>query len=138
MSFKIVAQYYKEISFEIPDAKTALLLDKDIVNYKFVCDISSKTIKEKIIEISVNLKLSPIKNEKDRIIYVSVNLASLIQIEEKLEKEALEKIILIKVPTEVYPNLRKMVILLFEKSGYKKININDTIDFQKLYDKKKN
>ena len=67
MSFKIVAQYYKEISFEIPDAKTALLLDKDIVNYKFVCDISSKTIKEKIIEISVNLKLSPIKNEKDRI-----------------------------------------------------------------------
>ena len=138
MSFKIVAQYYKEISFEIPDAKTALLLDKDIVNYKFVCDISSKTIKEKIIEISVNLKLSPIKNEKDRIIYVSVNLASLIQIEEKLEKEALEKIILIKVPTEVYPNLRKMVILLFEKSGYKKININDTIDLQKLYDKKKN
>lgn len=138
MSFKIVAQYYKEISFEIPDAKTALLLDKDIVNYKLVCDISSKTIKEKIIEISVNLKLSPIKNEKDRIIYVSVNLASLIQIEEKLEKEALEKIILIKVPTEVYPNLRKMVILLFEKSGYKKININDTIDFQKLYDKKKN
>ena len=138
MSFIIVAQYYKEISFEIPDAKTALLLDKDIVNYKFVCDISSKTIKEKIIEISVNLKLSPIKNEKDRIIYVSVNLASLIQIEEKLEKEALEKIILIKVPTEVYPNLRKMVILLFEKSGYKKININDTIDFQKLYDKKKN
>ena len=137
MSFKIVAQYYKEISFEIPDAKTALLLDKDIVNYKFVCDISSKTIKEKIIEISVNLKLSPIKNEKDRIIYVSVNLASLIQIEEKLEKEALEKIILVKVPTEVYPNLRKMVILLFEKSGYKKININDTIDFQKLYDKKK-
>ena len=114
------------------------MLDKDIVNYKFVCDISSKTIKEKIIEISVNLKLSPIKNEKDRIIYVSVNLASLIQIEEKLEKEALEKIILIKVPTEVYPNLRKMVILLFEKSGYKKININDTIDFQKLYDKKKN
>ena len=138
MSFKIVAQYYKEISFEIPDAKTALLLDKDIVNYKFVCDISSKTIKEKIIEISVNLKLSPIENKKDRIIYVSVNLASLIQIEEKLEKEALEKIILIKVPTEVYPNLRKMVILLFEKSGYKKININDTIDFQKLYDKKKN
>ena len=138
MSFKIVAQYYKEISFEIPDAKTALLLDKDIVNYKFVCDISTKTIKEKIIEISVNLKLSPIKNEKDRIIYVSVNLASLIQIEEKLEKEALEKIILIKVPTEVYPNLRKMVILLFVKSGYKKININDTIDFQKLYDKKKN
>ena len=33
MSYKIVAQYYKDISFEIPDAKTALLLDKDIKNY---------------------------------------------------------------------------------------------------------
>ena len=138
MSYKIIAQYYKDISFEIPSAKTALLLDKDIKNYKFICDINSEKVKENIIEVAVNLKLAPIEKNNDRVIYVSVNLASLVQIEEKITKEDLEKIILIKIPTEIYPNLRNMVILLFEKSGYKKINIHEKIDFLKLYEAKKN
>ena len=137
MSYKIVAQYYKDISFEIPDAKTALLLEKDIKNYRFVCDINSEKVKENIIEVSVNLKLSPIDKSAEKTIYVSVNLASLITIEAKATKEELEKIILIEIPTRIYPNLRSMVVLLFEKSGYKKINIHEKIDFLKLYEQKK-
>ena len=138
MSYKIIAQYYKDISFEIPDGKTALLLEKDIKNYRFVCDINSEKVKENIIEVSVNLKLSPIDKSAKKIIYVSVNLASLITIEAKVAKEELEKIILIEIPTRIYPNLRSMVVLLFEKSGYKKINIHEKIDFLKLYEQKKN
>ena len=137
MSYKIVVQYYKDISFEIPDAKTALLLEKDIKNYRFVCDINSEKVKENIIEVSVNLKLSPIDKSAEKTIYVSVNLASLITIEAKVAKEELEKIILIEIPTRIYPNLRSMVVLLFEKSGYKKINIHEKIDFLKLYEQKK-
>ncbi len=137
MSYKIVAQYYKDISFEIPDSKTALLLEKDIKNYRFVCDINSEKVKENIIEVSVNLKLSPIDKSAEKTIYVSVNLASLITIEAKVTKEELEKIILIEIPTRIYPNLRSMVVLLFEKSGYKKINIHEKIDFLKLYEQKK-
>ena len=137
MSYKIVVQYYKDISFEIPDAKTALLLEKDIKNYRFICDINSEKVKENIIEVSVNLKLSPIDKSAEKTIYVSVNLASLITIEAKVAKEELEKIILIEIPTRIYPNLRSMVVLLFEKSGYKKINIHEKIDFLKLYEQKK-
>ena len=137
MSYKIIAQYYKDISFEIPDSKTALLLEKDIKNYRFVCDINSEKVKENIIEVSVNLKLSPVDKNAEKIIYVSVNLASLITIEAKVAKEELEKIILIEIPTRMYPNLRSMVVLLFEKSGYKKINIHEKIDFLKLYEQKK-
>mgnify|MGYP001288664774 FL=1 len=138
MSYKIIAQYYKDISFEIPDSKTALLLEKDIKNYRFICDINSEKVKENIIEVSVNLKLSPTDKSAKKIIYVSVNLASLITIEGKVAKEELEKIILIEIPTRIYPNLRSMVVLLFEKSGYKKINIHEKIDFLKLYEQKKN
>ena len=138
MSYKIVAQYYKEISFEIPDAKTALLLEKGIKDYRFVCDINSEKIKDNIIEVNVNLQLSPIDKAKDKVIYVSVNLASLVKVETKVTKEELEKIILIKIPTEIYPTVRNMVINLFEKSGYKKITIHEKIDFLKLYENKKN
>ena len=91
MSYKIAAQYFKDISFEIPDAKTALLLEKDIKNYRFVCDINSEKLKDNIIEVAVNLKLTPIEKEKERVIYVSVNLASLIQVDENTSKEELEK-----------------------------------------------
>ena len=138
MGYKIAAQYFKDISFEIPDAKTALLLEKDIKNYRFVCDINSEKLKNNIIEVAVNLKLTPIEKEKERVIYVSVNLASLIQVDGNTSKEELEKIVLIKIPNEIYPNLRNTVISLFEKSGYKKININETINFVKLYEERKN
>ena len=49
----------------------------------------------------------------------------------------MEKIILIKVPTEIYSDLRKIFIFLFENSGFKEIKINETIDFEKLYKMKK-
>ena len=86
----------------------------------------------------MNLKLSPIDKSAEKIIYVSVNLASLISIDAKVAKKELEKIILIEVPTKIYPGLRNMVIFLFEKSGFKKINIHEKIDFLKLYEQKKN
>ncbi len=48
MSYKIVTKYIKDVSFEISDAKSYFLLEKNIKNYKLVCDIKSKNIKENI------------------------------------------------------------------------------------------
>ena len=45
----------------------------------------------------------------------------------------MEKIILIEVPSKIYPELRKIFIFLFENSGFKDVKINETVDFQKLY-----
>ena len=45
----------------------------------------------------------------------------------------MEKIILINVPTEIYPGLRKIFVFLFENSGFKDVKINETVDFEKLY-----
>ena len=53
-------------------------------------------------------------------------------IEGKFPKDELEKIILIKVPTEIYPEIRNIIVFLFEKSGFKKINIDENIDFLKV------
>ena len=138
MSYKIITKYIKDVSFEIPEAKSYFLLENNIKNYRFLCDIKSKKIKGEIIQVDINLRLAPIEKNLDKNIFVGVELATLIKIDQKVEKEELEKIILIKIPTEIYPNVRNMVILLFEKSGYKKINIHEKIDFLKLYEQKKN
>ena len=40
---------------------------------------------------------------------------------------------LIDVPSEIYPDLRKIFVFVFENSGFKNIQINKNVDFQKLY-----
>jgi len=59
-------------------------------------------------------------------------------LKKKIEKEELEKIILVKVPTEVYPEIIDIIVFLFKKSGFNKISFDEKIDFLKLYEKKKN
>lgn len=138
MNYKIVSKYIKDVSFEIAEAKSYFLLEKNIKNYTFVCDIKSKSIRDKIIQIDVSLRLEPLDKNSDKNVYVSVELSSIIQIEGEVKKDELEKIVLIKVPTTVYPEIRNILIFLFEKSGYNKINIDHKIDFSKLYENRKN
>ena len=138
MNYKIVSKYIKDVSFEIAEAKSYFLLEKNIKNYTFVCDIKSKSIRDKIIQIDVSLRLEPLDKNSDKNVYVSVELSSIIQIEGDVKKDELEKIVLIKVPTTVYPEIRNILIFLFEKSGFNKINIDHKIDFSKLYENRKN
>tara|TARA_B100000579_G_C22555406_1_gene721766 strand:+ start:290 stop:712 length:423 start_codon:yes stop_codon:yes gene_type:complete len=137
MSYKIVSKYIKDLSFEIFDAKSYFLIENNIKNYKFICDINSKKLKEKIIEVDVNLSLVPSDPKINKGIDVSVKISSVIQVEGEIEKTALEKIVLIEVPTKIYPEIRGIIVFLFEKSGFKKINIDDKIDFEKLYETRK-
>ena len=67
-------------------------------------------------------------------INTNIIFSTIIKIDgEVTEKKSLEEIILIKVPSEVYPEIRNLFILLFEKSGFNKIKIEEKIDFAKLY-----
>ena len=134
MSYKIIGKYIKNLDFKIPSSKAFSLLAKDISNYKINIDIKSNQIKENIVEVETTLKLIPIK-ENLEIINTEILYSTIIEIEEKrIDKNKLEKIVLIDVPSEIYPNLRKIFIFVFENSGFKNIQINKSVDFQKLYD----
>tara|TARA_Y100000992_G_C21242871_1_gene481660 strand:+ start:726 stop:1139 length:414 start_codon:yes stop_codon:yes gene_type:complete len=135
MSYNIVTKYIKDISFKIPDSKSYFLLEKNISNYKINFDIKSRKIKDNILEIDTNLRLQS-KVSKENEIQVSILFSTLINLKKNItEKKDLEKIILIDVPTSIYPEIRSVLVFLFEKSGFKKINIDETVDFEKLYKK---
>ena len=136
MTYKIVSKYVKDLSFEIPDAKTFFLLEKNIKNYKIKIDISSKKLKEKIIEVDTRLGFEGKKDEKNNA-RVQILYSSVVTLEKEIQKEEMEKILLVKVPTEIYPDIQKIVSVLFEKSGFKTFSL-DNIDFNKLYEAKKN
>jgi preprotein translocase subunit SecB len=133
MNYKIVGKYIKDLKFEIPNPETFFLLEKNISNYKINIDIKSHRFKDKIIEIVITLSLSPNTVDKNKI-STKIVFSTIIEIDGDLtEKKLLEEIILIKVPNEIYPEIRSLFVLLFEKSGFSKIKIEKTINFKELY-----
>ena len=133
MSYKILSKFIKDISFEIPSANAFVMIEKEISNYNLQFDISSKKFKSNIIEVNTVLKITPNIEVKNKIL-TEINMAALVSIEENLtDKKELEKIILVKVPSEVYGTLYETFVYLFSKAGVKNITINKEVDFEKMY-----
>ena len=133
MSYKIIGKYIKKLHFNIPSPKTFFLLSKDITNYKINIDIKSAQVKENIIEILTTLALTPLDENFEKI-DTQITYSTVVELDNnKIDKEEIEKIILIKVPTKIYSELRQIFIFLFENSGFKDVKINETVDFEKLY-----
>ena len=136
MNYKVIGKYIKDLKFEIPNPKAFFMLEKNISSYKVNIDIKSHRFKDKIIEILIALTLNPTTEDVDKI-NTKIIFSTIIEIDGELtEKKSLEEIILIKVPNEVYPQIRLLFIFLFEKSGFNKIKIEEKIDFKELYKKR--
>ena len=138
MSYKIISRFIKDISFEIPNVQSFVLIEKEIVNYSLNFDVKSNPYKNNIIEVNTVLKISPNQNVKNKIL-AEITYTALVAIEKKFEdKKELEKIILIKIPTEIYPSLYETFVYLFKQAGIKNIEIHKKVDFEKMYNEKKN
>ena len=133
MNYKIIGKYIKDLRFRIPNPKTFFLLSENISNYKINVDIKSEQIKENIIEVLTTINLTPTINYNDQI-ETKIVYSAIIELNDKIEKQQLEKIVLIEVPTEIYSELRGIFVSLFENSGFKNIKINEKVDFRQLYD----
>ena len=138
MSYKIISKFIKDVSFEIPNPQAFVMLEKEISNYTLNFNIKSNTYKNNIIEVNTILKISPNENVKHKIL-TEITCAALVSIDKNFkDKKELEKIILIKIPAEIYPTLYETFVYLFEQAGIKNIEIYKKVDFQKMYDERKN
>ena len=138
MSYKIISKFLKDISFEIPSVQAFVLLEKEVSKYNLNFDIKSKPHKTNIIEVNTILKVSPNEDVKHKI-FAEINCTALVSIENThADRKELEKIILVNVPQEVYPTLYETFIFLFQKAGIKNIQIDKNVDFEKLYNQRKN
>ena len=138
MSYKVISKFIKDISFEIPNIQAFVMIEKEIKDYSLNFDIKSNPYKNNIIEVNTTLKITPGQNTKHKIL-TEITQTSLVSIEENFNnKEELEKIILIKIPTEMYPMLYETFVYLFKQAGVKNIMIEKKVDFEKMYkDRKK-
>jgi len=138
LNYKIISKFIKDVSFEIPNIETFTMLQKEISKYNLNFDIKSKQFKKNIIEINTILKLIPPQEIKNKML-VEINMCALISLEDvndPINKKELEKIILVKVPTTIYPTLYETFIYLFTQAGVENIQIEKEVNFEKMYKEK--
>tara|TARA_B100000902_G_scaffold234545_1_gene222357 strand:+ start:283 stop:705 length:423 start_codon:yes stop_codon:yes gene_type:complete len=131
--FKILAKYIKDLSSETPDIETFLFVKDNISKYQLNINITSKALKNKLIEINTTLKFED-KEANEKKSYFEIIYATVIKVDESIkEKKDLEKIILCDVPTKIYPDLENSFLNLIHSSGHPSIKLEKKIDFNKLY-----
>ena len=136
--YKILAKYIKDLSSETPNIETYLFVKDHISQYQLGIDITSKALKNKVIEINTTLKFEDKKENKQKS-YFEIIFATIIKMNEDTKnKKELEKIILCDVQIDIYPDLEKSLLDVLHNSGYPEIKIEKKIDFQNLYDQRFN
>ena len=136
--YKILTQYIKDISGETRDIETYLFVKDNISKYHLNIDITSKAIKNKLIEINTTLKFED-KEINEKKSHFEIIYATIISVDDKsIEKKELEKIILCDVQKIIYPNIEKSFLDLIHNSGYPEIQFEKKVDFEKLYNERFN
>ena len=137
-NFKILAQFIKDMSSETADIQSYLFVKDNISKYHLDIDISSKPLKNKLIEVNTTLKFED-KEPNEKKSHFEIIYASIVKIDDEIkDKKDLEKIILCDVQNKIYPNLEKSFLNLLNNSGFPEVKLEKKIDFEKLYNKKFN
>ena len=134
--YKILSNFVKDMSSETPDVESYLSTKNNINQYELDINISSKPLKNKLIEVNTSLKFQN-KTQSDKKSYFEIVYASIVKIEESVkEKKDLQKIILCDIQNDIYPKLEKILLNLLNDSGYANVKFDKKVDFNKLfYDK---
>ena len=136
--YKILGKYIKDMSSETPDVETYLFVRDYIQKYQLNIDITSKAIKDKMVEVNTTLKFEDKEANKKKS-YFEIIFSTIVKINEEVkDKKDLEKIILCDVQEDIYPEIEKTFIDLLHGSGYPGIKFEKKIDFEKLYNQKFN
>jgi len=137
-NFKILAEFIKDISSETPSVESYIYVKENISKYQLNIDITSKPLKNKMVEINTTLKFED-KEYNEIKSYFEIIYASVIKIDESVKnKKDLEKIILCDVQNKIYPNLKKTFLNLLHNSGFPEVNLDKKIDFTELYKQRSN
>ena len=136
--YKILSNYVKDMSSETPDVESFLYTKSNINKYELDIDISSKPLKNKLIEINTTLKFQD-KSKPEKKSYFEVVYSSIVKIENEVEeKKELQKIILCDVQNDIYPKLEKILLNLLIDSGYSGVKFEKKVDFNNLFKEKFN
>ena len=134
---KILLGYIKDLSVETPDPESLITARENISKYSLKLDLSSKVLKNKMVEVYTKLTYEDKINKRKT--YFEMIYATVVRIEEeKPIPEEMRRFILCDLQIKIYPNIEKIFVEILKLSGFPDLHLKSKIDFNKLYNEKKN
>tara|TARA_Y100001935_G_scaffold234952_1_gene218579 strand:+ start:441 stop:866 length:426 start_codon:yes stop_codon:yes gene_type:complete len=136
--YEIVLQYIQDLSVEVPNPETYVYSREYITKYSLSININTKKLQNKMLEVITKLTYKDLKNNKRKSNF-EVAFSTVIKLlENNIEKKELEKIILCDLQNEIYPRNSKIFTNLIRETGFPELDFEKKIDFDDLYNKRKN
>ena len=136
--YKIILNYINDLSIEVKDPEALLIARERILKFKLDINISSKPLKNKMIEVSTKLTYHD-KEQKKKETFFEIIYATVVKINTEINsKKELEKIILCDVQKEIYPKLEKIFLNIIKDAGFPTIKFSKKIDFDQLFSQQLN
>ena len=136
--FKIYSEFIKDLSSETKDLETYLYVKEYLKNYNLNIDITTKPLKNRMIEVNTKLSYSDKGKSKNKS-YFEITYASIVEINAEIkDRKIIEKIILCDTQKLIYPNLEKVFINLLSNAGFPGIKFEKKVDFEQLYNQRLN
>ena len=134
--FKILTNFIKDMSSETPDVQSYLFVKENISKYHLNINITSKPLKNKMIEVSTILNFAD-KNLNEKRSNFEIVYITIIKIDENVkDKKELEKIVICDLQNKIYPKIEKIFLNLLDLSGFSGVKIEKKINFTKLYNER--
>lgn len=133
---KVITQYIKTLSFEVPDAPQILIENKAKPNVELSINLDARKInQESIYEISLKFGAIAKINENSTLFDLEIIYCGVFDLS-SVKQDVLEQVMLIYCPTLLFPYLRKIISDVTSEAGMNPLQINP-IDFAKLYNSRK-
>ena len=137
IKYKVLVSYIKDLSVETPDPESLIAARENIAKYSLKLDITSKVLKNRMIEVYSKLTYEDKNNKKKS--FFEMTYATVIKIEEKTpDPKEMKKFILCDLQIEIHPQIQKIFEGILKLSGFPNLRLNSNIDFNKLYKEKNN
>ena len=136
--YKIIGKFISDMSSETKDVDTYIFVKDRITKYKLDIDISSKALKDKIVEVNTTIKFED-KEDVQKKSHFEIKFSTIVKIEEDIkEKSELEKILLCDVQEEISPEIEKAFLNLLHNSGFPGFEFEKKLNFKELYKQRTN
>lgn len=136
--YEILSKFVKDMSSETKDIETYIFVREHISKYKLDIDISSRVVKEKILEINTTMKFEDKENNKKKA-HFEIIFSTIVKILKDIkEKKELEEIILRDVQVDISKDLERIILNLLQDSGYPGFKLEKNLDFVDMYNKRLN
>ena len=135
---EILLSYTKDLSVETPDAESLIAARENISKYSLKLDLNSRALKNKMIEVETKLTYED-KNKNNKKTFFEMIYATVVKIDEETPNpEEVKKFILCDLQIKIYPQIEKIFLQVLKLSGFPDLQLNSKIDFNKLYNERKN